>query len=97
MLLGDYRLPRGAAQHEGTPSVPAGRVLVTIGDFFLEGPSRRWATSLRMPRALIESGRWWSVRYDGRALSIQVAFGSGPTQTLIGEVQRLLRDIHRVG
>lgn len=99
VLVGDFPLQRGAARHEGAPSVPAGRVLVTIGDFFPEGPSRSWriVTSPRMPRPLIVSGRWWSVRYAGRALSIKATFGSGPTQTLVHQVQRLLSGVHRVG
>ena len=98
VLLGDFRLPHGAARQEGAPSVPAGSALVTIGDFFPEGASRHWGmvTSLRMPRALIVSGRWWSVRYAGRAVSIKVTFGSGATQSLVDHVQRLLRRVHRI-
>jgi hypothetical protein len=49
-----------------------------------------------MPRAFIVTSRWWSVRYAGRALSIQVTFGSGPTETLVHQVQRLLRGVQRV-
>jgi hypothetical protein len=79
--------------------VPAGRVLAAIGDFYPIGPTRRWrtVTSLRMPSALIVASRWWSVRYAGRALSIQVTFGSGPTQSLVHQVQRLLSHIRRIG
>lgn len=99
VLIGDFRLPPRTARHEGAPPVPAGSVLVTIGDFFPDDASRRWATvsSLRMPRALIVSGHWWSVRYADRALSIQVTFGSGPTRTLVQQVQSLLRGVRRVG
>lgn len=97
MLVGDFRLPRGAARHEGIPSVPAGRVLVSIGDFFAAGLHWRTVTSLRMPRALIVSGRWWSVRYAGRALKLQVTFGSAPTPALVRRVQRLILGLRRVG
>ncbi len=78
--------------------MPRGGVLVTIGDFFPQGPSRHWrtVTSLRMPRAFIVTSRWWSVRYAGRALSIKVTFSSGATQTLVHQVQRLLRGVQRV-
>ena len=98
VLLGDFRLPPGAARHEGAPSVPSGRALVTIGDFFPQGPSSHWrtVTSLRMPRAFIVTSRWWSVRYAGRALSIKVTFGSSATETLVHQVQRLLRGVQRV-
>jgi hypothetical protein len=93
MLIGDFHLSHRAAQHEGGPKAPTGRVLLTVGDFFAEGPSRSWQAvpSLSMPQALIKSGRWWSVRYAGRALSIKVSFGSAPTPALIHQVQRLLR------
>lgn len=94
--VGDFRLSPGAAQHEGTPSVPQGRALVVIGDFFPDGPSRHWrsVTSLHMPRASIVSGHWWSVRYAGRALSTQVIFGSAPTQTVVDQVERLVHGLH---
>lgn len=97
VLVGDFRLPRDAAQHEGTPSVPRGRVLVTVGDFFPDGLSRDWpaVVSLHMPRALVVSGHWWSVRYAGRALSIKVRFGSAPTPALLHQVQRLMRGLRR--
>lgn len=99
MSVGDFPLPQGAARIEGGPRVPAGRVLLAIGEFFPDGPSRHWpmVSSLRMPRALIVTRRWWSVRYAGRAVSIQVTFGSGQTPTLVDQVQRLLVGIHRVG
>jgi hypothetical protein len=98
MLLGNFRLAPGAARHEGVPRVSSGRVFVTIGDFFPQGLSRHWqtVTSLRIPRAFIVTSRWWSVRYAGRALSIKVAFGSGATETLVDQVQGLLRGVQRV-
>ena len=78
--------------------MPSGKVLVTIGDFFPQGPSSHWrtVTSLSMPRAFVITSRWWSVRYAGRALSIKVTFGSGATDTLVHQVQRLLRGVQRV-
>ncbi|HEX4035235.1 MAG TPA: hypothetical protein VHX66_12405 [Solirubrobacteraceae bacterium] len=98
VLVGDFRIPPGAAQNEGSPSVPSGRVVVTIGDFFPQGRSREWrtATSLQIPRAFIVSSRRWSVLYAGRAVSIKVIFGSGPTAALVRVVQRLLRGVRRV-
>ena len=98
MLLGDFRLPLGAARHEGAPTVPSGRVLVTIGDFFPQGASSHWrtVTSLRVPRAFIVTGRWWSVQYSGRALSIKVTFGSSETEALVHQVRRLLPGVRRV-
>jgi len=98
VLLGDFRLPPGAAHHGGVPNVPSGRALVTIGDFFPQGPSSHWRTvsSLRMPRAFILTSRWWSVRYAGRAVSVKVTFGSAPTEMLVRRVQRVLRGAQRV-
>jgi hypothetical protein len=98
VLVGDFRLSPGVARHEAGPSVPRGRVLVTIDDLFPQGPSRYWrtVTSLGMPRALIVTGRWWSVRYARRALSIKVTIGSAATDTLVHQVQRLLRGLQRV-
>jgi hypothetical protein len=97
ILVGAFRLPRDAAQHEGSPQVPAGSVLVTVGDFYVEGLSRHWPAVriLRMPRALMVSARWWSVRYEGRALLIRATFGSAPTLALENNVQRILRGLHR--
>jgi hypothetical protein len=97
VLLGDFRFPSGAARHEAGVSVPNGRVLVQIGDFFPEGPSTRWQTvsSLAMPRALLLASRRWSVRYAGRALSIKVIFGSRPADVLVHQVERLLAGVHR--
>ena len=99
VLVGDFHLAHGAARLEGGPTVPDGHVLVTIGDFYSYGAARDWqaVTQLRVPRSVVASGRWWSARYAGRALSIQVKFESRPTRALITEVQSFLRGIHRIG
>jgi hypothetical protein len=97
ILLGDFRLPVGAARHEGAPAVPRSKVLLTIGDFFPAGPSAHWSVvrKLRMPHRLIRVGHCWRVRYDGRALAIKVTFGSRPTDDLVSQVETVLASIGR--
>jgi hypothetical protein len=97
ILAASFALPAGAAGHEGVPPVPRSKVLLAIGDFYPTARSARWplVKSLRMPGRLIRSGRWWQVRYAGRALAIQATFGSRPSRQLVSEVERVLASVHR--
>jgi hypothetical protein len=93
ILAGDFAVPAGAAGSEGAPRVPSEHVLVVIGDFFPAGPSLRWraVTALSPPR-----GRAWErVRFAGRALVVQVRFGSRPTAASVHSVERLLAGVTR--
>jgi hypothetical protein len=93
ILAGDFALPARAAASEGTPRVPAGRVLVVIGDFFPAGSSRRWrkVAALSPPR-----GRSWRrVRFADRALVVTVRFGSRPTAKAVRSAERVLAGVTR--
>ncbi len=42
LLLGDFWFPPDAAGHEGGPSVPAGKILISIGDFPVVAAFAHW-------------------------------------------------------
>jgi hypothetical protein len=97
-LAGNFPLVADAASQEGTPRVPAHRVLIVIGDFFPSGASLRWprVTALRVPRSLMKrNGAWWRVRFAGRAVSVGVRFGSAPTVTTMARVEQVLAGVER--
>ncbi len=48
-----------------------------------------------MPRRLILAGDWWRVRYERRALTIRVTFGSRQTQRLVLQAEEVLASIRR--
>jgi hypothetical protein len=83
VLFGDFPFPGNAAGHEGYPSVPEGKVLIAFSDFPVVGRSARWrrVTHLQLPtrhpsrRRLVS----WHVRFAGRAVSVDVKFGSRPS------------------
>jgi hypothetical protein len=96
ILVANFRLPADAARHEGIPRVPRGKVVVAIGDFFPDGASAHWRVvdNLRVPRAqLVRSGRWWRVRYAGRAVTISATFGSRPRPALLSRTEQVLAAI----
>jgi hypothetical protein len=98
IVIANFRLSVDAARHEGLSSVPPGKVTVSIGDFFPDEASAHWRTvhSLRVPLAqLIRSGRWWRVRYAGRAVIIRATFGSRPRRALLSRVEQVLAAIRR--
>src|SRR5438105_15599915 len=53
LLLGNFRFPPDAAGHEGGPAVPAGKILISIGDFPVLAAFAHWprVRRLRRPQA----------------------------------------------
>jgi hypothetical protein len=98
LLAGNFRFPADAAEHEGTPSVPRGKVLISIGDFPLAGRSVQWRSvkQLRLPRRpLAHRMISWHVRFAGRAVSLSVHFGSTPDAAIRSLVNARLSAVHR--
>ena len=83
ILVADFRIPTDAAMHEAPTPVPAGRVLISLGDFPLIGPSyKSWpqVTRLRLLRDRPSRRQVsWHVRFHGRAVTLAVRFGSTPS------------------
>jgi hypothetical protein len=81
VLVGNFRFSPDAAAHEGTPRVPRGKVLISLGDFPVTSASRHWrrVRHLRLP-SQTGAGRIvsWRVRFAGRACLLGVRFGSAP-------------------
>jgi hypothetical protein len=97
LLAGNFHFPADAAEHEGTPSVPPGKVLISVGDFPLGGRSRHWPTvqRLRLPRrGLARRTITWHVRFAGRAVPLCVHFGSTPNAPIRSLVNARLSGIH---
>jgi hypothetical protein len=81
LLAGNFRFPSDAARHEGIPSVPKGKVLISVGDFPVAPASAHWprVQRLRFPRpATAKRAVSWHVRFAGRAVPLSVHFGSAP-------------------
>lgn len=99
LLAGNFRFPSNAASNEGLPLVPSGRVLISIGDFPVSEQSLRWrrVKRLRLPNTP-ESRRAvaWRVRFAGRALLLNVRFGSTPTAKTRSLVNLRLAAVHRI-
>ena len=98
VLVGDFRFPADAATHEGSPSVPPGKVLISVGDFPVASAFVRWphVTRLRLPHsAASKRVTSWHVLYLGRAVSLSVRFGSTPDPRLRGLVNATLSTVHR--
>lgn len=77
--------------------MPRGKVVLAIGDFFPAASSSHWrvVTTLRVPQSVVRSGRWWRVRYAGRAIAISATFGSRPPNALVVQVEDVLGAIRR--
>jgi hypothetical protein len=82
VLFGNFRFPADAAGREGHPSVPRGRLLIAFSDFPVVGTYARWrrVTRLRLPPKHPTRKRLvsWHVRFAGRAVYVDVKFGSRP-------------------
>jgi hypothetical protein len=79
LLVGNFRFPKDAATHEGTPSVSQHRVLISIGDFPNLGRSAHWrrVQRLQLPEdSATDREVRWHVRLARRAVSLDVQFGS---------------------
>jgi hypothetical protein len=98
ILAASFSIPSAAARHEGLPSVPAGGVLVSIGDFPLDTPAQaRWPHVTRLRLRHVPTRRRWSthVRFAGRAVRLTIVFGSRPSARTVYAVNRLLASAHR--
>ena len=98
LLAGNFRFPKGAAKHEAEPSVPAHRVLISIGDFPILDQSTAWrrVRRLRLPEGIVTRRLvTWRVRFARRALVLRVRFGSQPDTRSRKLVNRRLATIHR--
>lgn len=96
LLAGNFPLPAIAAGHEGTPSVPPGKVLISIGDFPIVSAFVHWPRVPRLPR-LVAAKRVvsWHVRFAGRAVFLSVRFGSRPDRQIRSLANARLSAIHR--
>jgi hypothetical protein len=96
LLAGNFPFPADAATREGTPPVPRGKVLISLGDFPVDSGSARWSrvARLRLPRFV---GRVvsWHVRFSGRAVMLSVRFGSKPDAQIRRLANATLAAVHR--
>jgi hypothetical protein len=98
LLTGNFRFPADAAEHERTPAVPPGKLLISFSDFPLVGRSVHWprVERLRLPRRpVVHRVIAWHVRFAGRAVSLSVHFGSMPDAALRSLANTRLSAIHR--
>jgi hypothetical protein len=98
LLAGNFRFPADAAAHEGAPSVPAGKVLISVGDFPIVSASVQWApvARLRLPRSSVAKRvASWYVRFLGRAVIVRVRFGSRPDSRLRSLANARLSAVYR--
>ena len=98
MLAASFSIPGDAAAHEGLPRVPAGDVLVSVGDFPIDTSAQgRWprVTRLRLPH--VPARRRWSthVRFAGRAVRLAIVFGSRPSARTVHAANRVLASARR--
>jgi hypothetical protein len=102
MLAGNFRIPGDAAQQQALPSVPEGRVLISVGDFPVDERSApgatRWTrvSRLRLGPAVREKNVVRNVRFAGRAVRLTVRFGSAPTPRTRALVNERLLALRRV-
>jgi hypothetical protein len=100
VLFGNFWFPGDAAGHEGNPSVPPGKVLITLGDWPVVRPYDRWrrVRQLRLPRrATAKRVVSWHVRFAGRAVFLTVRFGSAPTRQTRSLANAKLMGVYRNG
>jgi hypothetical protein len=99
VLFGNFRFPADAAGHEGHPSVPGGRLLIAFSDFPVVGRYARWrrATYLHLPARHPTRKRLvtWHVRFAGRAVYVEVKFGSRPSAPMWRLANAKLATVHR--
>jgi len=99
VLVGNFWFPADAAGHEGGPSVPRGKVLLAFSDFPVVGTYAHWrrVTHLRIPSKHPTTKRLvaWHVRFAGRAVFIEVRFGSRPSFRMWRLANSKLETVHR--
>jgi hypothetical protein len=98
LLNGNFYLSADAAEHEGTPTVPPGKLLISFSDFPVVGRSLHWprVKRLRLPqRGARQRVIAWHIRFGGRAVSLSVHFGSPPDGASRRLANLRLSGIHR--
>jgi hypothetical protein len=99
ILVGDFAFPATyVATHEGVPSVPRSRLLISIGDFVLMPPATHWQATRRLrlpPNPARHRTVSWHVRFAGRAVVLSVRFGSRPTSAAVARCNRVLAGVRR--
>ncbi len=97
ILATSFSIPSDAAAHEGLPSVPAGDVLVSVGDFPIDTPAQaRWPRVTRLRLSHVPARRRWSthVRFADRAVRLAIVFGSRRSARTVHAVNTLLSSAH---
>jgi hypothetical protein len=97
ILAGNFRFPSNAAQHEGSPSVPPGRLLLAVGDFVVTKSSLGWTSvaRLRLPARVRQQRVFLHVRFKGRAVVLDVEFGSIPRAATVALANKVLASVRR--
>jgi hypothetical protein len=98
LMAGNFRFPADAAEHEGTPSVPPGRLLIVISDSPPVGASVHWPQVKQLGLPPRRAGRrviTRHVRFAGRAVGLSVHFGSTPSAADWRLANARLSAIHR--
>lgn len=98
LLVGNFPVQADAARHEASPSVPRGKVLISLGDFPVVRPYNRWrrVARLRLPRGTTAKRVVsWHVRFAGRAVFLTVTFGSAPNPQMRNLANAKLMAIYR--
>jgi hypothetical protein len=95
ILAGNFRFPSDAAQHEGGPSVPPHMLLIAVGDFVVTKSSLRWPSvvALRLPTSVRQPRVFSHVRFDGRAVELEVEFGSRPGPFTLALANKVLGSV----
>src|SRR3954451_4082167 len=99
VLFGNFRLPADAAGQKGSPSVPRGKVLIVFSDFPVSGIYARWrrVQHLRLPARYPTRKQLVAchVRFVGRAVAVDVKFGSRPSAHMWRLADSKLGTVHR--
>jgi hypothetical protein len=100
ILAGNFRFASDCvATHEGTPTLPSGKVLISIGDFVLVRQSLHWPQVSRLhlaQRPIRGRAVSWHVRFAGRAVSLTLQFGSKPNARALQMVNAVLGSVARI-
>jgi hypothetical protein len=98
LLAGNFRF-HVRPNTEAWPTVPAHKVAIDIADFPVLGRSAHWPRlgKLGLPKQVgVKRSVRWNVRFSGRAVTIEVRFGSTPTSRTQALVNRRLAAVARI-
>jgi hypothetical protein len=99
VLFGNFRFPVDAAGREAGPRVPPGRLLISYSDFPVVGKYAHWrrVAHLGLPSRHPTTKRLvaWHVRFAGRAVYLNVKFGSRPSGRMWRLANAKVKTIHR--